>query len=420
MPLTEVGFEGVRCFRDKVTVPLAPLTLLVGENSTGKTTCLALVRLIWDLLLAPDARFDFNERPFPLGAYDQIATLRGGRGGLARKFHLHGTLRPESRGSGSQAAARLKFRGRFVAGDGQPSLEAWTLGSGHGALSVTRLKSAWELQVATAGGSRTWSAPPGSSALHPRRVAELDRDVAEILQPLAGLRARDRRPYAFAPIRTQPLRTYDPVTESPEPEGSHVPMLLARLRTTDAKAWESLRASLSDFGRESGLFEVVEVQRKGRKESDPFQIRVKVEGPAFNIVDVGYGVSQVLPLLVDCQRAPRGGTFLLQQPEVHLHPRAQAALGTWLGTSAKLQGKRYIVETHSDHLLDRVRMDVRDGRHLAPADVAILYFERNKGIVSVTRLELNTQGDFVNAPSSYRSFFLEEERRLLLGPKAAR
>jgi predicted ATPase len=95
-----------------------------------------------------------------------------------------------------------------------------------------------------------------------------------------------------------------------------------------------LKSALKEFGSRSGLFEQIEVIRKGNKESDPFQIGVKSGGPTFNLVDVGYGVSQVLPILVDTlERSTGDEVFLLQQPEVHLHPRAQAELGSFFRTS---------------------------------------------------------------------------------------
>lgn len=112
-------------------------------------------------------------------------------------------------------------------------------------------------------------------------------------------------------------------------------------------------------------------------------------------------------------------TFLLQQPEVHLHPRAQSELGTFLGTLAKSTGKMFLVETHSDHLFDRIRMDVRDGKesrdglNLKPEDVSNLYFERRGSEVEIYSIELDTEGNLIGAPDSYRKFFLNEERRFL-------
>lgn len=153
----------------------------------------------------------------------------------------------------------------------------------------------------------------------------------------------------------------------------------------------------------------------GKGVGDPFQVRISFSGSAFNLVDVGYGVSQILPIIVDILRSEGERLFLLQQPEVHLHPRAQAELGSFLATLATTTGKRFVVETHSDYLVDRIRMDIRDGRNIKPEDVMILYFERQNGKVKVHPIEIDENGNLESVPKGYRSFFLEEERRFLGG-----
>ena len=103
--------------------------------------------------------------------------------------------------------------------------------------------------------------------------------------------------------------------------------------------------------------------------------------------------------------------FLLQQPEVHLHPSAQAALGT-LFCSLATTGKQLIVETHSDHLIDRVRMSVRDGvSGLKPEDVSLLYFERNDLDVKIHSIHIDHAGNIKGAPEGYRQFFMDEVER---------
>jgi hypothetical protein len=247
----------------------------------------------------------------------------------------------------------------------------------------------------------------------------LSTDDLEVLQDIAfALRqGLGQRPYAFAPIRTSPKRTYDPLKEMPDPEGSHVRMILAKSFTSDPRKSALLRSAIDAFGQASGLFTDIDIRRIGRKEGDPFQLQVKIAGSAINLVDVGYGVSQVLPIIVDAIREPPGSTFLLRQPEVHLHPRAQAELGSFLATLAKQQQKRFVVETHSDYLVDRIRMDIRDGKHLKPDDIAVLYFERlgGAGSAQVRTMEIDDFGNLVDVPPGYRQFFLEEERRLLGG-----
>ena len=132
-----------------------------------------------------------------------------------------------------------------------------------------------------------------------------------------------------------------------------------------------------------------------------------------NLIDVGYGVSQVLPVITELFRERERPMFLLQQPEVHLHPSAQAALGS-LFCRIAAPDRQLVVETHSDHLIDRVRMDVRDGKaRLKPEEVSILYFERRGLDVQIHSLCVDERGNVLNTPRSYRRFFLDETRRSL-------
>ncbi len=239
-----------------------------------------------------------------------------------------------------------------------------------------------------------------SRRVRPQEAPSIEGDTLspadlESLEELAFAlhRGLDRRPYAFAPVRTRPRRTYDPLKDIPDPEGSHVPMIWEQAFTSDPMASAQLRAAIDAFGRASGLFTEIDIRRIGRKEGDPFQLRVKIAGSAFSLLDVGYGVIQVLPIIVDAIRDSPGSTFLLQQPEVHVHPRAQAELGSFLAVLAKQQQKRFIIETHSDYMIDRIRMDIRDGKHLKPNEVAILYFERTGGAVQIHTMEIDRFGN---------------------------
>ena len=227
-----------------------------------------------------------------------------------------------------------------------------------------------------------------------------------------------------APLRSKPKRTYDPVRETASPEGEHIPMLMMRLDRTSKEHWDSLHDDLVEFGRGSGLFSDIKVKRHGKQMSDPFQLQVKVRsGPHANIMDVGYGISQSLPILVDLmavdpyarlprQVKPGAGTFLLQQPEVHLHPRGQAQLASLFIQAFKKRHNRFLIETHSDHIVDRVCISVRQGK-LKPDDVPILYFEPNGNAVSIHNISVDAEGNLCGAPPGYREFFLRETDRLL-------
>jgi len=453
--MTSLILQNLRCFTSPEPTPLAPLTLLVGENSTGKSTFLAAVRLAAQLTHRP-LLLDFNDEPFFLGAYEQIANLRHGRSGRANSFTigLETTLIPPGgrRSAAAPSTAAVRTEGEFVNRSSQPFLARWTLRCGDYAVATSfdadSQRSTLEFEKPSGAlrfespsaqlmwwpfwGSRwvpddiegefAWVPPilPFEhlerlySARGEKRNGKLPSPTEErFLQAMvmSVIRALPARPRAFAPIRTEPKRTYEPLKDTPRPSGSHIPMILAKLSQQDE--WQRVQSAMLAFGQASGLFEGLDVRRLGQEESSPFQIRVKVTGPAFNLIDVGYGVSQILPIVVDIIQGAKGSMFLLQQPEVHLHPRAQAEFGSLLAQLVVSEKKRFVVETHSDYLIDRIRMDVRDRKSIRPEQVSILYFQRARSWVDIHPMHLDEQGNFVSVPEGYRWFFMNEESRFL-------
>jgi hypothetical protein len=415
-----LSFARVRCFGDEQHLDIRPVTLLVGENSSGKSTVLAMVRAAWDLAFAPKEP-DLNEEPFDFGGYGTIAH-NGGPGARARDFRIGASFKAPFRGR--RPTGTYRVAGTFVEQAGQPAPTAWEWGIEDLRLSAT----------STEGRARVLL-KRGDSALLDEQIDELplgtglgtfaslalgrlvfrghDVGLLDLHAMLAGP-DRPSRPIAGAPIRTKPSRTYDPTREVREPEGSHVPMELAALHSTNPEEFAELAAQIAEYGKDANLLSKLRVKRLGKTLGDPFQLVVAVDKHPFNLRDVGYGVSQVLPILVDTLRAPKGQTFLLQQPEVHLHPRAQAALGSLFVQQAARRGQTFVVETHSDHLVDRVRMDIRDGKSsLTAKDVVILYFERVAGQATIYPITIDEQGNLVGVPRGYRRFFLAEGRRLL-------
>ena len=212
---------------------------------------------------------------------------------------------------------------------------------------------------------------------------------------------------SIAPIRTKPKRTYDQINEEFTPEGEHIPFVLSEVldNPETCEAFER-------FGIQSGLYKKITVKRLGESVGSPVQVMVTNEGRANNLLDVGYGVSQALPVIVESLLARPQSLLLVQQPEVHLHPRAQAALGSLFVDLHKTQRKNFVIETHSDYIIDRMRQEVAKGE-IKAADVGILYFEKHGNETQVYSLSLDKNGNILNAPPSYREFFMQEELNLL-------
>ena len=463
--MRSITLRNYRCFGDEPqTARLAPLTLLVGENSSGKTSLMAMVRALWDV--AYDNRVpDFKQEPYDLGSFHEIAHHRGARGGRAKSFEA-GFETDSTRGKRNGASeGPLRFRATFEAQWSAPRVISRQLECGgfwlaHNisdgeseCVEVRTPRGRWRCQ--TQASRQPVRAAAASEALSPIEsllfrlqftlhegvrddwkieplggVAELtDTEVTGLIQALSLPGPRHRRvrhfrgerPFASAPVRSQPKRTYDPVRVYSDAFGDNVPTYLAQLALREPASWAELKERLEAFGHDAELFDEIRVRRLGQTDVDPFQVQVRkfgkkgVKGPYRNLVDVGYGISQVLPVVTEMLRDKGPRTLLLQQPEVHLHPSAQAALGSLfchLVTTPPRKRKQLIVETHSDFIIDRVRMAVADEQHeLKPADVSIVYFERLGLDVRLHSISVDRLGNIEGAPPDYRQFFLEELQR---------
>ena len=142
---------------------------------------------------------------------------------------------------------------------------------------------------------------------------------------------------SMEPIRTKPKRFYERTVMSEDPEGKHIPEVLANINRSK-KEWITLTRKLNLFGKKSGLFEDFCLRSPGSSESDPFSILFKISNQEsgedlqnwHNIMDLGFGVGQILPIITELHADTNNKIILMQQPEVHLHPRAQAEFGSVL------------------------------------------------------------------------------------------
>lgn len=235
-------------------------------------------------------------------------------------------------------------------------------------------------------------------------------------KPLDSLEFSTEIPFALnftwiAPIRTKPQRFYDGMKRSFSPEGDHTPFILKRsmrLRTKSPEFSERLKK----FGEASGLFQTVAPHSFDKSPQSPFELLVKFSDVALNINNVGYGVSQVLPLIVEFLSREKNRTYAVQQPEVHLHPRAQAALGELIFQLAKEKGHHFILETHSDYLIDRCRLCISHDKN--PPQAQVIFFQRSTTGNSATTLNIESDGKYPDKqPTEFRDFFIKEEMNLL-------
>ncbi len=444
--MDKIFLENFRCFGGRQEARLAPLTLLVGENSTGKTSFMAMVRALYDVAFKGRIP-NFKQPPYDLGSFDDIAH-NPDEGSIASHFRagFETTLKRD-------ALKGVAFETRFEKEGSAPIPTGWTLSHNskkvewkyngkHSfifAISDLRKKIPASSLKRFDPTKRTFididdvrhhvrflsllsrseimteekrKKPSPARKTSPSLTDEELRELSNLLTRVAL--HRESQPFAGAPVRSKPLRTYDPTLPEWDPEGKYIPHLFAEMSFQDKAGWAKLQKALQTFGNKAGLFDEIQVKHYGKQGSDPFQLQVRISGgPWRNLIDVGYGVSQALPVITELFRRDAPSMFLWQQPEVHLHPSAQAALGS-LFCEIAAPNKQLIVETHSDHLIDRVRMDVRDKKtKLTPDDVSLLFFERKNQNVQIHSIRFDKAGNVLDAPESYRRFFMEEVERSL-------
>lgn len=216
-------------------------------------------------------------------------------------------------------------------------------------------------------------------------------------------------PVWLAPIRTKPKRTYDEPIREFTSDGRHTPFLIKKQisNKTSANRFVSL---LKDVGIKGCLFKDVKIKNYGKENSSPFQVQIILDRKPLGIHNVGYGVSQSLPVIVELLCHPKGDSFIIQQPEVHLHPKAQAAIGELVFLLAQENKTLFFIETHSDYLIDRYRIKIRESKEKPSSQV--LFFQRKKSKNIVSPIQIDSEGDYSKEqPIEFREFFIAEEMR---------
>lgn len=437
MNITQFTMEEVRCFGGRQAFEIRPLTFLVGENSTGKTTALGCFQVLADFV--DKGEVDFNAHSYSMGTFRDI--VRRSRK-PEKRFILGFSI--EVDGENVDLSAEFIEKANGI----EPTVGATSISFVDGEIFFEIRQTAQRERESTLrkGKTRRYSVIYGSypstgvfqpffnlSSMAREGQAEEFDDEMPLSKFLGEKYDNNKSLYRLgvsgnlnalstAPIRSRPRRTYDPTRDVLDPEGSNIPTFLMGLVVSNTKEWEKLSQQLSAFGKSSGLFSRISVKNLGSSKVGPFQLRVKVRGPTVSFSDVGYGVSQVFPILVNIldETLMQGRSdvnampvyHLMQQPEVHLHPRAQAEFSSLLVRLANLGSQTFLVETHSDYMVDRARIEIMKG-NISKDDVSLIYLEPKRNTVKVHNISFDEKGNMIGVPPHFREFFLLESDRLM-------
>ncbi|RPJ76266.1 MAG: DUF3696 domain-containing protein, partial [Alphaproteobacteria bacterium] len=199
-------------------------------------------------------------------------------------------------------------------------------------------------------------------------------------------------------FRLFPDRTYYQMTKSDYKIGgfgeNYMDQLL-RWYDNRSKAYKNLLGELRSLDLLNSM--AIKKLDGGRFE---LKVQAKRGGPWASVLDVGFGISQFLPILVSDRQLSKGSTLILAQPEIHLHPNVQAKLSDYFVRQVKNKNKRYIIETHSEYLLNRLRLLIVKGE-IAAEDIAVYYFENTKKGTDTYTIEFAKDGQVKNAPKGF-------------------
>lgn len=381
--LQSMSIEGVRCFEEHTSIELGQLTVLAGANNTGKSTVIGLILALMQSVEASSGTTLLLQGEWvDLGPFDQLAPAR--RFSLGLTSAAHDTLWDFAAGPEADrpraALTRVEGAGfTLTVKDGQ------ILPSEHGTCWMPTLH-----RIHTDEGSSS-------------------------LAPYAPSQVRNVGPYRAPPAETSPFRVrgngpcvgrYGEYAAEVAAASRH---LQVDVLPPDGKGQdpESFSRAMDRWwsyilAQPIGI-RVEELRRVG------FRVEVDTPGAnALSFAQIGFGLSQVWPILVAALSSRKGDIILVETPEAHLHPAAQHRIAQLFVALAQRE-RQVIVETHSEHVLASMSLAVKR-EELEPKDLVIHYFSQVDGTTTHERVEVDTRGRQLQAPDG---FFDQTARELL-------
>ncbi|GAB4022698.1 AAA family ATPase [Spirosoma migulaei] len=419
---------------EKTFLELKEINFFVGENSTGKTSLLKLIGI-----LASPSFWRYNQFGEDLKSLGQFSDIITNPRVDSKDFFEIGILGEENSETNEFSAIKLIF----IEKDSSPSLKDIKLINKNieihinidGSLIKYRLqKKKFKIPNSFAEKFKLFKdwvltnklihLPFIRKSIDVGGVAPLLEQLTYSLISNGDLEIEEKLkiPYFLeniawtAPVRSQPEKTYDRTTLHFEASGKHSPYVLQKYLLDDTIS----RKILTKFGKDSGLYDdiiITELKDSSHK-SNSFELQFKLDNRILNITNVGYGISQVLPLIVEVVFRPAASWFAIQQPEIHLHPRAQAAFGDFVFKSNQLDKHKFIIETHSDFIIDRCRIKINKNKVLNSStkqnQAQVIFFSRSLKGNHLGCIAIQNDGSYEETqPAEFRNFFIREQLELL-------
>ena len=401
-------------------IPVRPLTLLAGANSSGKSSAVQPLLLLKQTLEAsfdtqplvlsgPHLEYSSTRQLQPRGLDESSSLEIGVR--LTEGLEVVSGFQAQGGKSFDLISTKLQDRDTEVLLTPNmsheellttfPDTDRQTIRESFATLTVLRSRCFLDISLKD---PESWF------------KLSVDKFALKIGHDIPKLGNQISRVIHVAGLRGNPLRSYLITAVGSRYPGTFEPYVASILQSWQEEKSDKL-AQLGTQLEALGLTWKVQVRQPNASELEVSVGRLPHarRGGAHdlvNIADVGFGVSQTLPVLVALLTAEPGQLVFLEQPEIHLHPKAQVALAGVLADAAK-RGVRVIAETHSILLLTAVQALVAEG-DLSPEEVLLHWFERDeKGLTSIETRELDEQGRYGDWPEDFADTEMAVQSRYL-------
>ncbi len=432
--LASLDLRNFKSWRE-AKIDFARITGLFGTNSSGKSSLIQFLLMLKQTREERDRAtvLQLNGPYAELGQFSDIINDgdTGKRLQWALRFRRPRSLSLiDSTGSKTAIAASSEVFGLSseVAGERLPKAQTFAMRasfleyslSGISFRLAARGESSSEYELISAGGNfkflrnrgRAWTLPgPVRSYAFPDQARTYFQNAQFLSDLETAYEDEFDHLYYLGPLRVRPSRDYVWTGTKPIDVGTSGERTIEAL--VAATAAEDMR-SIGPRMKRRPLQEVVAHWLKHVGLIDNFSIDevapgsnrwiakvcVHKGGPSVPLSDVGTGVSQVLPVVTLLQYVPSGSTVIFEQPEIHLHPLAQAGLADVIIQAATHRGVQVILESHSEHLLLRLQRRIAEAE-LSSEEVELYFAEAKNGVSTLIPLDVDPVGNIRNWPDRF-------------------
>ena len=432
---THLRLRGFKSWEDTGELHLRPITGIFGTNSSGKTSLLQALLLLKQTADASDRSQSFHfgdtKTAVDLGDFRSVVHGHDPSGTVEIEISWEAqkpfkvTDSKSSNASVVVSSNELAFRTRVSQmTDGQVArvtVDEMRYGVGSSAFGMRRkpedklnyeiFADATEFDfVRTVG--RKWPLPkPVKCYGFPDQARAYFQNAGFVADLQLALEERLSNLYYLGPLRAYPARRYtwtgaQPIDMGPAGESVVDAMLSSRERGDKislgpGKKRPTIEEYVARWLKRLGLIHDFRVQPLA-KGSPVFEVKVRKSAGAAEalITDVGFGVSQILPVIVLCFYAPEGATVILEQPEIHLHPAVQAGLADVLIDASKRRNVQILLESHSEHLLRRLQRRVAE-EEVVKDDIGLFFCTNDEHGSNLTNLKMDLFGNIENWPQDF-------------------